>query len=275
MDSANNSLSARFAAGDRQWDQTTGSVVFDPSDRQKVVTIVCWKWHHPTYRSKYTAKHVNVLKSMLSRNCSRPYRLICITDDPKGVETDTFPLWEDYAKMQNPNGFNFPCCYRRLKLFSTETTRALEVPDGERVLSIDLDVVLTGDIGKLFDRGEDFVGWKGMGSFNPVVYNGSLFMFRAGRLDWLWNEFDPDVSPITTRKARFFGSDQGWLSFRLARPNPDPPGWDKIDGIFSYSRDGHMRDLPTMARAVFFNGKMKPWDKAVMQQSRWIKRYWR
>jgi len=239
-----------------------------------VIHFVCWKWKHPTYRTPYTAEHVNTLLSMLDRHYKAEHRLICITDDPLGVECTTYPLWDDCNNVGNPSGPHFPSCYRRLKLFSVEQLKALGIEKGERLVSMDLDIVITSNVTPLFKRKEPFVGWRGKGTHHPIVYNGSLFTFEAGAMTHLWEDFNPSVSPLQTRDARFFGSDQAWLSYKL---NGSVPGWDCEDGVYSYSRDviNVGRSLPNNARIVSFNGKRKPWDPAVQGESPWIKKHWR
>lgn len=248
------------------------------------VTFVCWKWKPNGYRTSYTAEHVNVLKSMIALHGKRmEYRLICITDDPAGVECETFQIWDDHAALANPCGQTLPRCYRRLKIFNPETTRSIGIQDGERVVSIDLDVVICADLSKLFVRYPDspFVGWKGMGWKNPHVYNGSLFMFSAGKMSFLWDEFDPVRSPQQSVQARYFGSDQGWMSYRLAGKYP---GWGRQDGVFSYTSNLSIRGirgpdgralLPSTARIVSFNGRRKPWEAEVQEASPWIRDHWR
>jgi len=236
-----------------------------------VITFVVWKWASPEYRTIFTHKHVNTFKAMLDRHYAEPHRLICITDNTDGVECETFPLWKDCAGLRNPSGAMLPSCYRRLKLFIAATDD-IGIAKGERVVSMDLDVVLVGDLKPLFERDDEFVGWRGVGSFRPVVYNGSLFMFKAGCMRWLWDEFDPEKSPQQTREARYFGSDQAWLSLKL---NGTAPGWDIADGVYSYSRDLRQRPLPDNARIVSFNGKHKPWDARSQAETPWIRKHWR
>jgi len=237
-----------------------------------MITFVVWKWFSPTYRTVFLPKYVNVFAAMLKRHYVAPYRLICITDDPKNVECETFPIWNDHAGLANPSGVVLPSCYRRLKLFSGAVTKAMNIPDDSRVASIDLDTVICNDLVPLFERDGDFVAWKGIGTFRPVVYNGSLFMFRAGRMQWLWDEFDPVTSPKQTREAQYFGSDQAWISFRL---EGRAPGWDVEHGVYSYARDVHLQGLPANARVVFFNGKRKPWETTTQASAPWITRHWR
>jgi hypothetical protein len=239
-----------------------------------VIHFVCWKWRSDWYRTTFTAEHVNVLAAMLRRHCSAPHRLLCVTDDAKGVKVDTHPLWDNLSELQNPCGYNLPSCYRRLRIFDPAITRAMGIADGERVVSLDLDLIIASEVSPLYERSETFVGWRGVGTYRPVVYNGSMFMFSAGALPWLWSEFDPKVSPHKTREARFFGSDQAWLSMRLA--TSDSPGWDTPDGVYSYSRDlREARQLPDNTRIVFFNGKRKPWESDTRARSPWITDHWR
>jgi len=237
-----------------------------------VITFIVWKWFNPTYRTVFLPEYVNILRGMLRRHYHYKFRLICITDDAEGIKCETFPIWNDHAKMVNPCGAVLPSCYRRLKIFHPDTTQAMGIEDGDRVVSMDLDTVITDDLTPTFECDADFKAWKGVGSWQPVVYNGSLFMFRAGRMRWLWDEFDPVTSPQQTLQARYFGSDQAWMSFRL---NGSAPGWDVEDGVYSYARDVHQNGLPNNARVVFFNGKRKPWEPQTQTSAPWITRHWR
>lgn len=241
-------------------------------DHMTRLTIVCWKWHAPGYRTSYTAEHVNILFAQFKRRMSEPFRMICVTDDPDGVECETYPLWDDCSQLRNPSGDHFPCCYRRLRVFDVDTTRAMAIKDGDRVLSIDLDVTVLKDPAHLFRHSDAFVGWKRIGSFHPVAYNGTIFLFRAGRMQHLWSDFDPTSSPEEARNARYFGSDQGWMSYKLAGK---VPGWTRSDGIYSYSSDVSHKRLPENAVIVSFNGKRKPWDPVVLQNDPWIRDHWR
>lgn len=241
------------------------------------VTFVCWKWRSDKYRQKFTAEHVNVWARGLSR-CLKdaPHRMVCVTDDPEGIEIETYPLWSDFTDLLNPSGEHLPSCYRRLKLFSGACTDEMGIARGSHVVWMDLDVVFVNDVRPMFyTRDEPFVGWRGVGSHNDEVYNGTVVMFRAGAVEYLWDEFDPVESPRAAHKARYFGSDQAWLSMRMAGRAAH---WSLRDGMFSYSRDvrpARNGYLPPMARIVSFNGKWKPWDPEVVAKAPWIKEHWR
>lgn len=235
------------------------------------LTIACWKWQSATYRHDFTAEHVNVLQRMVARHYDRPHRFVCITDDPEGVECETVELWNDHATLPNPNSRALPSCFRRLRLFSREMRDVI----GPRVLSLDLDVVITGDLAPLLEVDCDFIGWAMPGSHRPRVFNGSLWMVKPGALDFVWTGFDPDKSPQTAHRAGYLGSDQGWMSYLLAH---DRPGWTKADGIYSYASDIYRspgRRLPDAARVIVHHGKRKPWLKATQNEARWIREHWR
>ncbi|MGE0366944.1 MAG: hypothetical protein AB7Q00_14550 [Phycisphaerales bacterium] len=232
------------------------------------LTIVCWKWGAPGYRINFTAHHVNVLASMVKRNYKRPHRFVCITDDPTGIECETFPLWKDCGEMINACGTHLPSCYRRLRIFNESVAKQF----GERILSIDLDVVITGDITPVWEQPHDFVGWAVPGVVHARVYNGSMFMFRAGAHTDLWDEFDPQVSPDLSNKSGYFGSDQAWISYKL---KGQAPGWNRSNGVVSYPREQRKMPLSPTTRIVIFHGKRKPWDPAVQNESPWVLEHWR
>jgi len=245
-----------------------------------LTTFVCWKWNQPGCRSTYNATHVNIWASMVRRNFAGDARIICITDDKRGItECETFPLWKDHAHIPNPNGAHLPhgkqlpSCYRRLKIFSEPQTRAMGIERHSKVVSIDLDIVIVRDITPLFAyETNEFIGWKRIGPGHPNGYNGSIYMFRTGTMDRIWDEFDPRISPMKARRAKHYGSDQGWMGYVL---RGEMPGWGKVDGIYSFSSDICAKPFPHNARLISFNGKAKPWSPIVQRHHPWIAKFWR
>lgn len=238
------------------------------------LTVVLWKWAAVGYRFEYTAEHVNVCADMVLRHYPGA-RVLCITDDPTGVECETMPLWDLYSDVANPSASSHlvPSCYRRLAVFSRPVAAAL----GPRIVSLDLDCVLCGDLRGLWDRDDDFVGWELPGMHHARVFNGSMWLARPSKLTWLWDEWDPDRSPAEAHGAGYRGSDQGWLSYRLIGRYP---GWTDRDGVYGYKyhlvrRTRYHRELPEGARAVFFYGDPKPWDRSAQRATPWITEHWR
>jgi hypothetical protein len=99
-------------------------------------------------------------------------------------------------------------------------------------------------------------------------------MMTAGARQQVWNDFDPATSPKETMKAKYHGSDQAWISYKLG---PNEKRWTTVDGVFSFRI--HVRPnggkLPPGARIVFFEGHIDPWSQAGMNLAPWVKDHWR
>jgi hypothetical protein len=238
--------------------------------------IVLWKWHQPGFRSTYTAEHVNVMFAMLKRHLVKVnYRVVLVTDDPAGVNPEVIvhPLWNDLSDLRNASGKHLPSCYRRLKLFDAATQTEMGIAKGDRIMSVDLDAIVSGDMRHVVQRPERFVGWAVRGMRHLRVFNGSMFLFTAGDLQEVWTEFDPNGSPATAQKNGYFGSDQSWLSYKLAKRH-DCAGWG-YPQVLSYPRECMRRPiLPRNSAIIFFHGKDKPWDEKVQKAAPWVLQYW-
>lgn len=237
------------------------------------LTVVCWKWRPPAgYRSSYPPETVGTLKAMVARHYPFPFRFLCVTDDPRGIDpsVEIVPAWNDFAHVPSPHGGKNPSCYRRLRMFHPEIGKVF----GERFVSLDLDVVITGDLAPLWNRPEDIVMW---GDTNPQPgshYNGSMILLTAGARPQVWMDFDPQRSPTLSKVHRCWGSDQGWISYCLGKGEAK---WSKSDGVYSFRNDlkeGRC-DLPSDARMVIFHGKFDPWDAAVHSRAPWIRQHYR
>lgn len=246
--------------------------------------IVVWKWHQEGFRIPYGPDQVNVMAAMLKRTMGDvPYRLVCVTDNPKGVNpgVDTFPLWEDFKDVRNASGGQLPSCYRRLRLFEPATQTAMGIAAGDRIMSLDLDTVLLGEPGELgadlsacLTNEHRWVGWKRRGTYHPWVFNGSLWLFTAGDLAHLWTDFDVATSPQVTLKRGFFGSDQSWLSMNLAREKY--AHGLALPLIASYPQEIRRSKLvDKRTRMVFFHGTLKPWHPVVQREAPWVLKHWR
>ena len=233
------------------------------------VTFVSFRWRTPGYRSTFGAETVFALREMIRRHYSKPHRFVCVTDDPaplRGIET--IPLWEDCSKIPSPIGHSYPSCYRRLKLFAPDAGDVF----GERLVSIDLDTVIVGNIEAIVDRSEDFVIWGESDFPHTTPYCGSLWMLKTGTRPQVWTEFDAATSPRLAWKSGCRGSDQGWLAYILG---PNEATWGKRDGVYSYRKDiaRFGRGLPSDARLVSFHGKVDPWGYKA-QQIDWVKQHY-
>lgn len=234
------------------------------------VTVVSWLWGSGSYRHKFTAQHANALEAMVRHHYDGDIRFVTITDDPRGITGETFPLWDDCNNLVNASGAQLPSCYRRLRLFDREINKHF----GDRICSIDLDTVITGNLNDILDRTEPFVGWHQKGQNHDRVYNGSLWIFDAEKYQFMWDDFDPKKSPQIAHNAGYNGSDQSWISYKLAGKEA---AWTEADGVHSWPREvRHRKDksLPEGAKVIMFHGSNKPWDKKARDESPWMKNWW-
>lgn len=236
-----------------------------------MLTFVTFKWAPVDgYRSKYGPEQVLTMQRMIARHYAKPHRFCCVTDDATGLDgIETVQLWNDYKDVPSPHGRNNPSCYRRLKLFAPDAGLVF----GDRLVCIDLDMVIVGNIEPLFDRPEDFVIWGQSDYPKSQWYNGSLWMLRTGTRPKVWTEFIARQSPLMAMRAGKKGSDQGWISYILG---PKEATWGEKDGVVSYrvhlSKTGWA--LPAHARVVAFHGRVDPWHYQA-QQHAWVQEHYR
>lgn len=231
-----------------------------------VDAVVTWKWTTPGYRSTFGPETVNTLARMVRRHYRPDVRVLCVTDEPDGIDAsvEIVPAWNDFATVRSPHGAHQPSCYRRLRAFDP----AIGAVFGQRFVSMDLDCVITGDLTPVWERDEDFVIWGDTGP--KTLYNGSMFLLTAGARPQVWTDFDPSSSPMRSKSAGFWGSDQGWISYRLG---PGEATWKFADGVVSYANHVMTSDgrLPAGARIVFLHGRHDPWSPIIQQRHNWLR----
>lgn len=208
---------------------------------------------------------------MIERHYKGAHRIICVTDEYKGIKdhiqlVPTPEAARKLASLHNPQGKDFPSCYRRLWNFSEDARYVL----GERILALDVDVVITGDLAPIVDRSESFVGWTDpQFKWNKVA--GGIYLLRTGSHTEIWNEFDPATSPQAASAAGCKGSDQGWMSHRLYPPEG---AYTRQDGVMSLKWIPAHKPLPAGVRVVQTPGSNKPWSRRAQQEHPWIREHW-
>lgn len=209
-----------------------------------------WFWG-----DKYSTYYTDRLAAGVSRHLSVPYRWRVWQ-----------PLPEDYY-LTLISG-----CFARLRMFDPAWQEAQGIAPGDRIVSLDLDAIVTGSLDPLFARDDPFVILQGANASNPCPYNGSVFMARAGQHAEVWTSFS---LAATRRIPRFdFPDDQGWLAEKI----PNAAGWraGPSSGIYAFHKPGWPKgthDLPKDARLVVFPG----WrDPATFEPvAPWIREHWR
>lgn len=209
--------------------------------------IITWLWAQPGGRTQFTAMHVNIFAAMVRRHCTLPIRLSCVTDMPDGIDPSI-------RIIKPPGAFvgmetarwrrGRPNCYRRLVMFRRDAAKIF----GKRFVSMDLDVVIAGNIDAILSREEDFVICSPSQVGARWCYNGSMMLMTAGARPRVFEEFTPEGAELASTK--FVGSDQAWLGHILGRGEAT---WGPADGVVRWGQ----ADCGTL---MFFPGHVKPWD---------------
>lgn len=235
-----------------------------------MITFVTWLWKGSNLAGReFLPGHVNVLRRMLARHCEFPHRLVCLADRLKGFdpEVDARPIPPGAAALGHlvtPEGGRFPTCYRRLWVFSPEA-----VALGDRLVVLDVDLVVLGSLEPLTRRTEPFVGWRPLAGWGGQKrIGGGLYALTAGSRPDIWTDFNGAPSIAEARLAGFRGSDQAWLSYRLAATCPV---FGPECGLYSIrDMDNGRKPCPPDARLVQFNGPVKPWQSTLG----WVRMAW-
>lgn len=246
-----------------------------------MLTVACFLWYDKARQRSYqcTGEDVRIWDAMIARNLTVPHRRVCVTHRPDMVEDfiETIPL--------DPRKHVPGLCTVKLQAHKMHGV----APEGARLLLMDIDCVVTGNLDSLVQRDEPFVGWK-----NPNFQTGgrrgyiqgSMQLFTGGETDFLWHDFDPQHTPAFLNR-RFGGGEQAWISERMNTSWPEPgwdwnvPVWTDADGIYGAGRiaggrmgAGVQSELPGNAKIVFFPGNRNPAQPEVRNAHPWIDEYY-
>lgn len=242
-------------------------------------TVICLKWG-----DRYGSEYVNRLYRMVQRNTARPFRFVCFTDDPSGIIDDVEVKPMPPFDLPEPMRFH---PFRRMFLFRPE----LEDLSGT-VLHLDLDLLVTGSIDPLFDHLPDsrFVTIENWTQKEQGIGNMSVFRFRVGELQEVWDRFLPDPMAM----MRLYRNSQTFVCRTLGHVDFFPSQW-----CLSFKHSLVPRwplnlvippRLPQGTKVVAFTGKpdmdeaargewpvTAPWKKIykTVRPSSWIAEHWR
>jgi hypothetical protein len=204
--------------------------------------FVCWLWRGRGFDRevvRYHRGHVEVLRNMLRRHGG--HDLVCVTDDldnvPDGVTGVILP--RDVAALA--------AYYPKLWAFSPEFHSII----GERFVSIDLDVIIAGDLAPVVAGDDDFLVWsKAAGE----PYNTSLFALKPGCRTQVWANFSGRAAVTASLTIRRWTGDQSWVAHVLG---PREKTFGEETGVIQY-RPHHRAQKPAGLRAAFACGPYDP-----------------
>lgn len=223
--------------------------------------IITWLWG-----KKYTAHDVTRLQFQVRRNLRVDHTFHLFSDRVVAGVPPTIRqhLISDLDLCDRH-------CFCRLRMFDPEWQK--ENGFTGHIVSLDLDVVITGTLDSLFKEGQpDFMMLKGVNSVNPNPFNGSIMMLKAGTHANIWSEFS--LENAAKIKFHEFPDDQGWI-WHMA---PDAEGWKGgTRGVYAFQKPGwpgyptNTMELPSDAKIVVFTGKRKPVNYTGLS---WVNRHW-
>jgi hypothetical protein len=212
------------------------------------ITICCIK-----KGDKYGPEYVNILESMVSHNVRRLlFDFVCFTDNPIGISKKVRVL---------PLPFDAPGWWGKMGLYMP----SIPGISTERLLFLDLDIVITGSIDEAIEWPSDHVmardwpeGWWPEGDPKSKVPNSSVILLKIGSRAEIWEAFKQAGFPCQK-------SQQGWVNDRFGKSFDLFP--DKI--VQSYKLHRLENKVCLDCKIVMFHGKPKP-----PECGGWVKELW-
>ena len=238
-----------------------------------MLSVVTYLWSgspggkYTTYRSD----DVRRLQRMVAKHLTIEHRFIVVTDQTGSFSDDSdihaVPIdWKTHVPGT---------CFVRLFTFSPMAEKVL----GERILQLDLDTLIVGNLDSIVDREEDLVLWRNPRkwalTFPEVGYakklawfNASVILLKARSWQIIWRNFkanDPGAKDDQYLISDYVGKDSSY--------------WDQSHGVYRLApiRRKHLgvfESLPENASIVNFPGDAaKTFLRGNFTETPWIERH--
>ena len=156
-----------------------------------MISVLCVK-----FGTKYGRDYVERLRNMISKHLTLPYEFVCLTEDAHPIE-GVRSILQQHAGYAKP-------WWHKVHMFDPNLNLQ------ERVLYLDLDVVVHANINKLVENcGSQFYGIRDFNrKFHPnwQSLNSSALSWRHGTQNRIWDEFIKDP-----KAAQRLHGDQDWI----------------------------------------------------------------
>lgn len=162
--------------------------------------VLCMKWG-----TLFPAAYVNVLYAAVQAHLSSPFRFVCLTDDPRGLRPGIVTSGIPDIGL-TPAQIAAPGVWRKLALFHPDL-RSLGL--GSRVLFIDLDMMILGNLDRFFDAREPILlldtghDWRSSEAVQPST---GVFAYTLGEQEHILDAFlkDPAAAMASYRNEQDF-----------------------------------------------------------------------
>jgi hypothetical protein len=248
------------------------------------VNVVCYK-----FGTVYGPEYVNKLYHMCQKNITLPFRFVCLTELPEGIEegVEIFPL-PDFEEP--PPEYLWRClCWRKLALFDKEFHDLKG-----KVLLLDIDIVIIDNIDCFFTFSDKFAMPENWSKPGRLFGQGSVICFEIGKYTHLLQKWRDDPASIYKKHD----SEQNYI--------PEELGWENIEwfpvewcrSFKDHCMPGGILNsfitptkIPEGAKIIVFHGNPKPpdaiagtWGAPVqwykrfyktVKPTKWIEEYWK
>ena len=237
--------------------------------------IFCMKWG-----TLYGSEYVNRLYSMVKRNLTYDFKMVCFTDDDKGIdkEIQCYPIPEIDIPSNLPE-----------RMWKKLTTLKSDLYGLEgRALFLDLDIVIVDNMDCFFDMDGDFIiikdhSWRTW----RITGNSSVYRFDIGKHGTVFDNFVANFDEVIQKhrnEQEFLTQefyDKGLLQY-----------WPK-EWCPSFKYDCHSKIpfnfwkkpiIPEGSKIIIFHGEINP-HKAIeggkgkwyryVPAAPWVADYWK
>mgnify|MGYP002395498880 FL=1 len=240
---------------------------------KKDIHVFCMKWG-----TLYDATYVNRLYSMVKRNLTLPFTMVCFTDNDQGIDSDIkcYPIPEVNINSNLPERM-----WKKLTTFK-EDLYGLQ----GTALFLDLDVVIVDTIDCFFEDDNEFMIIKDYNKQWRITGNSSVYRFEIGKHGYVYDYFVENFDTI--RKDH--RNEQEYLSWAIHEKgllNYWPAEWcpsykyDCVSRIpFAFWKKPQ---IPEGAKIIIFHGEINP-HKAIkggrgkwyryVRPAKWVADYW-
>ncbi len=240
---------------------------------KKDIHIFCMKWG-----TLYGPEYVNTLYSMVKRNLTLPFTMVCFTDNTEGIHADVkcFPIPE----MELPT--NIPeRMWKKLTTFKKD----LYGLQGT-ALFLDLDIVIVDNIDSFFEDDNPFMIIKDYNKQWRITGNSSVYRFEIGQHSYVYDYFITNFDSVRQQHR----NEQEYLSWAVNEkgilkywPTPWCPSY-KYDCASRFPLAfWKIPSIPDGAKIIIFHGEFNPhkaikggWGKwyRFLRPAKWITKYW-
>jgi hypothetical protein len=208
--------------------------------------VTAWAWG-----TKYPQFYGERLAAGVARNLTWSHEFRIIEPEPEDAHLTTIPG-----------------CFARLRAFDVAWQERQGLKPGDRIVTLDLDLIVTGRLDDMLARREPFAILSDVNSSNPCWANGSVWWTTAGFRPDVWSDFS--IKAARVLPAYEFPDDQLWIAHKLR----DAGRITDKDGVYAFQKKHWPagNSLPKNARIVAFPG----WrDPSAFEHLDWVKQHWR